>query len=209
MIGHDNRDLRYPELVYGPAQLSDRLRLVKKILCGDAAHRENQARTNKFDLSLQMGGASEDFLRPGVPVSRRTTFQNVRDIDITARQADGPQHLIQQETRPADKRFALAVFIRTGRLAYDHPLCGSIPNPENRLSPGLMQLTLSASGHLSFQPVPYRTDILSRGILIRIIPIRIIGSLVDASGYPDRNIHGAQNTMLISAQEMTHSDMAL
>jgi hypothetical protein len=89
MIGHYDGNFRGPELMHDPAQFSDWLVLVKEILRRNATHRENHTRTNQFYLSSQIVGTRRDFPGARVSVAWRTTFQNIRNVDIAASQANG------------------------------------------------------------------------------------------------------------------------
>jgi hypothetical protein len=185
--------------MYRATQFSYRLILIEEVLSGDSPDRENQARLNPFDLTLQVCRACLDFLRTRISVGRRPALQNIRDIDIAARQANRSQHLIQQQTRFADERFSDAIFVRAGRLANDHPVRSSIANAENGLSAGLMEWTLSALRHLCFQTLPRIIDIVILDFRLRFR--RRCGA---TSGEPDRNVHSLQDAMLLGTQEISH-----
>ena len=80
-----------------------------------------------------------DSLGLRIAIVRRPALQNVRDVDLGARQSDRAQHRVQELPRAADERLALPILVGAGRLA-DHEQARVAPaDAEHRLRAASMQ----------------------------------------------------------------------
>ena len=84
--------------------------------------------SNQLNLTTQVAIAGLHLVRLRIAIVRRAALKNVGDIDCFARQTDGTQHLVKQLPGPADKRFALAILVRTRGFADDQPFGIGVTN---------------------------------------------------------------------------------
>ena len=79
------------------------------------------------------GSHGVDFVGLGIAVLRRPALDDVRDVDVVARQLDRLDDLRQQLAGAADKRHALLVFVGAGRLADEHQVGRWVADAEDDL----------------------------------------------------------------------------
>src|SRR5690606_32158180 len=111
----------------------------EQVLRRHAAYREDEARCDERDLSIEKAATGLRFHGGRVAIARRAALQDVRDEYRITPEPDGAQHLVQQLPCPADERLAAAVLLRTRRLADDHPVGVAPADPEHRLGAGRVQ----------------------------------------------------------------------
>ena len=123
------------ELVDPSAQPRDRILRAKQRLRGERSERHDHLRRDDIDLAKQERFARLDFVRLGVAVAGRTALDDVRDVDLVARQPDGFDDLREQLTGAPHEWNALDVFVSAGRLADEHQVRISVADAENDLAP--------------------------------------------------------------------------
>ncbi len=60
-----------------------------------------------------------DLCRQRIPVVRRSTLQDVGDVDVITTKRDGLQNLVEELAGSSHERLTLLIFIRPGGLADD------------------------------------------------------------------------------------------
>src|SRR6185312_5142648 len=76
-------------------------------------------------------------------------FQDIRDVDVAAREADLGEQLLEQLPRLADERQPLLVLVEAGRLADEHQVGMRIAGAEDDLRASLRQPASRAAGNLA------------------------------------------------------------
>ena len=85
---------------------------------GNPSQTDDDFWIHQSDLSLQPLCAGIAFLRQRISVFRRTTFDNVADINFCAVKPNQLEHDVQQLTRRADKWQTFQIFLFTRPFAY-------------------------------------------------------------------------------------------
>ena len=78
-------------------------RLAGQKLGREVAERRDELRLNQLDLTEEMGLARGDLLGLRVTIIWRPAFQDVRDVDVRALQADATEQVFQQLAGLADE----------------------------------------------------------------------------------------------------------
>src|SRR5688572_8107835 len=117
----ERRDQRRASIIELPAtQPRDRIHRLQQRLRRELAERHDHARLDDVDLAEQVRLALLDFVGFGIAVAGRPAFDDVGDVDLIAREADGLDDLRQQLSGAADERLTALVFFLAGRLADEH-----------------------------------------------------------------------------------------
>src|SRR5204862_5074286 len=103
-------------LLFLPVDPRDSRRLAREQFRGEVAERRDDARADQLDLVPQVGFARLDLLGLRITVAGWTAFEDVRDVDVGARQPDRCQELIEQLAGRADERDALLVLVEARGL---------------------------------------------------------------------------------------------
>ena len=103
--------------------------------------------TNYLNLLKEERLACFDLIRFRVAIVRRPALDDVGDVDVGARQADGFDDLGEQLPGAADERLALHVFVGARRLADEHQVGRRVAGPEHDLRAAeRVQLAAAAVG---------------------------------------------------------------
>jgi len=92
----------------------------EKILCCHRAESHHDFWLDNRNLAHEKWRAGLALVAFRSTVPRRTSFHNVRDIDLFSIQAHGFDHVVEQLSGPADERLALRIFIGSGSLTDKH-----------------------------------------------------------------------------------------
>ena len=122
MIRHHQRHARGAEMMHLPAQAPERASVFSRFWAAIRPTASMIRGLKQRDLPLEVGQALGGLERRGIAVARRPALQDIGDVHLLAREADGPQHGVEQLARAADERLALAVLLGPGRLPDDQPL---------------------------------------------------------------------------------------
>src|SRR4051812_19251906 len=134
-------ELRAAVIEHAAAQPRNRRVGLEERPRGERAKRDDNLRLDRRELAKQEWLARRNLVRFRIAIARWTALQHVRDIHIVARQPHRLDHLRQQLTGAADKRYALLVFVRARGLADEHHVSVRIADTEdNLLAPERMQL---------------------------------------------------------------------
>src|SRR5512134_3736457 len=74
MVRHDERDAVVR--VHLAAQVPETLLHAEERLPGGASHRDDHLRANELELAMEIGDTSRDLIRQGLPILRRTAFDD-------------------------------------------------------------------------------------------------------------------------------------
>src|SRR5688572_5858811 len=118
MEGRDQRRAAIVELP--PAQPRDRIHRLEQRLGGELAERHDHARLDDVDLPEQVGLALLHFVGFRIAIAGRPALDDVGDVDLIARQADGLDDLGQQLPGTAHEGLAPLVFFLARRLTDEH-----------------------------------------------------------------------------------------
>ena len=92
-----------------------------EILKGDLSQADDDLRLYHFDFTEEMDvGAALSFFQRRRPVVLGAAFDNIRNVDVVARQSYAPQGFVQQLSRRADKGHAVLIFHTAGSFADEH-----------------------------------------------------------------------------------------
>ena len=123
-------DLRRP----GPAvHLGDACGVARQELGGEVAERADDLGPDDLDLPEQVRAAGLDLLRLRVAVVGRAALEDVGDVDLLARHADGREQLLEQLAGLAYERPALLVLVVAGRLSHEHQVGAGVSLAEHGL----------------------------------------------------------------------------
>ena len=101
--------------------------------------RHDDLRLNRVNLLQKERTAGLDIDGLGVAVVRRTTLDDVGNIDVAPRERDGFDDLREELPCTPDERFALLVFIGSRRFPDEHQLGLWIPYAEHHLLAALLE----------------------------------------------------------------------
>src|SRR5262249_29578392 len=118
MISND--ELRPARLMHAPAKRTQRSLAAQQIGRSRGTERNQHLRPNHVDLPEEELQTGIGLNRLRSPVTRRTAFDDVSDVDILALQSHRRDHVIEQLSRPAHERPPLRVLIRAWPLADKH-----------------------------------------------------------------------------------------
>ena len=134
---------------YAPAQTRNGFLGAQERLRRELPKRDDDFRLDDVDLLKQKRLACLDLVGLGIAVLGWSALDDVRDINVLARQLDRLDDLRQQLPRPSDKRHALHVFVRTRRFTDEHEIgIGVAPAKHDLGSPKRMQLAARALPNL-------------------------------------------------------------
>ena len=94
--GRSGSSLRTAVLVDASAQARDGVLRLQQRLRGEGAEGHDDLRLDAVDLTEEEAFTRLDFVGIRIPVAGRPAFDDVRDVDVVARQADGFDDLRQQ-----------------------------------------------------------------------------------------------------------------
>ena len=118
-----------------PVHARDPLRLAREELRGEVAERRDEGRPDQLDLAEQVRLAGLDLVGLRVAVPGRAALEDVRDVDVAAREPDPGEEPFEQLPRLADEGHALLVLVEAGRLADEHQVGVGMPRAEDHLRP--------------------------------------------------------------------------
>src|SRR5271170_74118 len=118
VIRHD--ELRAACLVQASAQAGEGRFASKKVGCSRRAQGDNYLRADDFDLAEEELRAGVGLLRLGDAVLRRTALDDVGDVDLSAFQAHGGNHVVEELAGAAYEGKALHVFVCARAFADEH-----------------------------------------------------------------------------------------
>src|SRR6266536_2008901 len=115
--GHDFDTLKILKL---SAHARDSFANLQEIAEGSVSHYDDHLGPHRGDLAEKKRSADRSFFQRWLPVTGRPATIDVADDYVFAFQANRFDDLGKQLSGAAHKRFALRVFIGTGRLADKH-----------------------------------------------------------------------------------------
>src|SRR5687767_1458200 len=136
------------DLLLIPVDPRDAGRLAREKLGREIAERRDDHRLDELDLPEEMRLARRDLLGLRVPVAGRPAFEDVRDEDVRAREADSAEQLVEELPRLPDEGDALLILVKTGRLPDEHEVRIRAARAEDNLCPALRQCTARARRRL-------------------------------------------------------------
>src|SRR5579863_3190075 len=140
-----NGQLGAPKIKPASAKLGHRRIYREQCFRRNCTERDKCFRFDGGDLPHQKWRASLALLTLRRPVSRRTAFDNVRNVNIFSPQAHSLDHVIEQLSGAPHERLTLHVFIRAGSFADKHEISFWIAHAEHDLLAALfMQDTARA-----------------------------------------------------------------
>lgn len=132
----ERRDqLGAPIVVHAAPKSGYRILRLEQRLSSKCPQRDDDFRTNAVDLLKQKGFAGFNFVRFGVAVLWRPTLDDVGNIHVVARKADGLDDLGKQLASATDKRNPLDILVRPWRLADKHQVRCRIADAKDNLPP--------------------------------------------------------------------------
>src|SRR5262245_6552279 len=127
-----------------PAESGERRLAARQEQRGESPERAEDSRRDEADLLHEVGPAGGDLLRERVAIPGRAALEDVRDVHLVARQADGGEDLGQELAGSADERDALQVFLAPGGLADEHEGGGRAARAEDEARARAAQRALHA-----------------------------------------------------------------
>src|SRR6266545_7906965 len=97
------------KLVKAPAQRADGCAGLEQRLRRRTAERDNEARRDGLDLSVEERQALGHLVRLWIAIARRAAFEHVGDVDGVARPPHRLDHAVEELAGGADERLAAAV----------------------------------------------------------------------------------------------------
>ena len=148
MVERIERDRAAAErrLLLLPVHARDAERAAGEQLRREVAQRGHDARLDEPDLAEEVALARTDLVGQRVAVAGRPRLQDVRDVDVGARQPDAGEQALEQLAGLADEGHALLVLVEARRLADEHQLRVGVARAEDGLRPGRVQRALGAAG---------------------------------------------------------------
>ena len=116
-------------VVDAAAQAGNRIERAQQRLRREFAERHDHLGLDEVDLPEQKRLARRDLVGLRIAVLGRPAFDDVGDVHVVARQADGLDDLREELAGAADERDALDVFVRARRLADKHQVRLGLPTP--------------------------------------------------------------------------------
>src|SRR6185437_11616246 len=74
------------------------------------------------------------FVLLGVAIVRRAAFDDIRNVDLIAREACRSQEIVQEFPCRSHKRLAFLIFIEPWRFSHKHDTCVRIPDAKDDLA---------------------------------------------------------------------------
>lgn len=93
---------------------------VVKVPGGHSPQADENARPDQRKLPPQVRQAGLSLVVGGIAVAGRAAFDNVGDVQLVPRHADGGKHAVEQLAGRPDKRPALKVLLAARTLANEH-----------------------------------------------------------------------------------------
>ena len=121
---------------------------------GDAAEADDDLRADQLHLLPEVPDAGVLLLGKRVPVAGRTAFENVRDVDLVTRDADGLEVLVEQLSRRADERDPGPVLLLARRFPDEHQRRRAAARSEHKIRPGLPERAAVTRRALRFEFTP-------------------------------------------------------
>ena len=141
-------------------------------MSSDRPHAADKLGPYQLQLTIQEWSAMASLLGGWIPVTRRTAFEHIENINLVTFHLAGREDSIEQLPRAAYERLALSVFVGSRRFAQDAQSSPGIAHAKDRLSSGLGQfLTPRALDHFRAQHL----ERVSRAIRQRAPRFRFLG----------------------------------
>src|SRR5262249_27627166 len=117
------------------AKLGNRRSSLQNRLRRERAEAADDLRLDHGELLFEEGIARHYLVGFGIAIIRRSTFQDIADVNVVALDVDRFDDLRQQLPGPAHKRQTLLIFIEARGFADEHEFRVGIAGAENNIRP--------------------------------------------------------------------------
>ena len=113
--------------------LGDAFFRLQQQLRREVAERNDHARFDELELTIEPGRAGLDLVRLRIAVAGRTTLHDVRDVHVGPRQPDAFDELRKQLAGPADEGLTFQILLLARSFAHEHQIGIGAAHTEDHL----------------------------------------------------------------------------